>query len=389
MPLEIDIEEVAEGASANPEDRKTQARALQDLHAKRWESLLEGLSVGAVSKTAGERDAKTLKRALDVPVRRGVIRFLYIVVDMTSATADTDYKPRRFEFLVNAVGRFAQRFLQENPLAEIGVAALRDGICEEVVPMSTNSDEVRNRILSTAEAGPKGSMSLVNALVRVQHGLEQAPSYGMREALLFTASLSSCDPPQTSLGEVLEALDRQRVRISVISVSPEFFVLRDVCRRTNGTFQVALDADHFEELWHGHLAPPPCTTEPKLIRMGFPRQSIEGAAPSVCACHMKRHHRLFVCPQCHSRVCQVPIRCPVCELSLVSAPVIARTFRHILRVPPYESGRGEVCQGCGLAGAGNTCSRCRGVFCDACDEFVHDRLQQCPGCLEDLQSELR
>ena len=37
----------------------------------------------------------------------------------------------------------------------------------------------------------------------------------------------------------------------------------------------------------------------------------------------------FTCPRCGSKVCDLPTECPVCSLTLISSPHLARTYHHL------------------------------------------------------------
>ncbi len=94
------------------------------------------------------------------------------------------------------------------------------------------------------------------------------------------------------------------------------------------------------------------------------------------------------------RVEELPGECPVCRLTLVSSPHLARSYHHLFPVPPYEElsaaeaeahaacfGCGEALGGAaGAAGVALRCPRCRNAFCFQCDNYVHEALHNCPGC---------
>lgn len=37
----------------------------------------------------------------------------------------------------------------------------------------------------------------------------------------------------------------------------------------------------------------------------------------------------FTCPRCGCKVCDLPTECPVCSLTLISSPHLARTYHHL------------------------------------------------------------
>lgn len=428
--LAFGVEDVADARDAARAEDRAQARAQAASVAKTWESLLDekgavrtrddiglqglttsgssassgaprprpaGASASASSSSAPAAAAATAPDG-SVP-RRAMVRYVVLLLDMTDAARQPDYKPRRLEFEVEAAGRFARKFLAENPLAELALAVLRDGTCEVAAPLCTNSEEFEERLLKAAADGPRGRMSIASGLLRAKAVLEDLPPYGAREVLMLFASLSNWDPVESPVEGVIAPLQEKKVRVSVVSMSPELHVLRHISTQTGGSLSVALDAGHFEELLFSHVPAPMCgprSLAPKLIRMGFPRQVFEVAGPAACSCHLRLHSRLYMCPQCHSRVCKVPSRCQCCDLPLVSAPVIARSFRQLRPLPAFpplaeeaeavrgaSAAEGSRCCGCQLPGPLHSqCPDCSGRFCEACDDLMHDTLQQCPGCLE-------
>lgn len=416
------VEDIAEGAHGELEDR-SQVRAARAAQASRglWARILEddepdsSGALGAARELTGAgieaaggstaSDAPANMRqvkvngspASDAPVRRGMVRYLYLLVDMTEAARQPDYRPRRHEFAVEAAKSFARRFLSENPLAEVGLVVLRAGTAEVGLALGSSAEEFCERVSAAAAEGPRGRMSLSSGLQRALSGLEDTPSYGTREVLILFASLNTFDAPETPLEGIAEPLQQRHVRVSVVSMSPEVFVLRRICTDTSGTYAVAMNQRHFDELMNEHLAAPECSTHaavPKLVRMGFPRQVIEAAVPAACACHLQPQVRLWICPQCEARVCRVPGRCFVCELPLASSPVLARTSRQLLPPPTFPIAKPDDrwladrrCCGCELPveGVGKSCPDCRAVFCADCDEYIHTGLRQCPSCLEGMR----
>ena len=111
--------------------------------------------------------------------------------------------------------------------------------------------------------------------------------------------------------------------------------------------------------------------------------------------------RRFNCPRCKTNVAELPTECPVCRLTLVSSPHLARSYHHLFPVSPFEEvdsadaqggGAGGRCFGCqgrlgaargargGSLGVRLRCPKCRELFCFDCDTYVHESLHNCPGC---------
>mmetsp|Transcript_30080 Transcript_30080/g.54875 ORF Transcript_30080/g.54875 Transcript_30080/m.54875 type:complete len:405 (+) Transcript_30080:57-1271(+) len=403
MSTAVEVEEVAEGLEDAAEDRELHLRLAGIARARRWEVLLEDQDLQPAAEPAEAPAASVPAAALtaaipaaakdgQLPVR-GVIRYCFLLLDMTDAVRQPDYRPRRHEFIVGAASKFVATFLAENPMGEIGIGALRGGTCEIVSPLSSSAEELSRRLTESSSSGPSGLMSIVTGLLRGLQCLEVMPPYGTREILCVTASLATNDPVETSLDEVVEMLSAQRVMVSVVSVSPEMRALQYTCRTTRGSSAVALNSGHFETLLMKHVHPPASssrTAVARLVAMGFPREVVETQAPMLCICHGWSRRRLYSCPRCEARVCTVPMRCPSCELPLTSTSTLMRSFRHLAPTPAFEADAGGrpvdgSCAGCESVfkphEAASACKRCGSWFCKVCESFLQVELRECPGCL--------
>ena len=98
------------------------------------------------------------------PLQRGIIRHLIIVIDLSSAMAEKDLRPTRYALTLRYAGEFVTEFFEQNPISQLGIIGMRDGIAVRVSDMGGNpSDHITNlQALHTQE--PKGSPSVQNAL---------------------------------------------------------------------------------------------------------------------------------------------------------------------------------------------------------------------------------
>ncbi|KJH50510.1 transcription factor ssl1 [Dictyocaulus viviparus] len=155
-----------------------------------------------------------------------------------------------------------------------------------------------------------------------------------------------------------------------------------------GRYDVVLDADHLDLLLSMHTAPPPSSksTECNAIRVAFPPH-VNIRERSFCVCHPMSSpisSRGFLCEQCGARHCSLPAECRVCRLTLISAPQLARAFRHLVPLPaftPTAVSEGE-CMACErpLVEEGFMCTSCKAIFCLECDILLHESLHVCPNC---------
>ncbi len=217
------------------------------------------------------------------------------------------------------------------------------------------------------------------------------PASNSREILLLFGSLTTCDPG--NIHETIDALARDGVRCSVVSLAAELKVLKDLARRTRGRFGVALNEGHLRDLIFEAVPPPELeassqydkerraarkrdrlqrrmqrggdVTAPEgggsgdeeedseededdddemhdgtdLLCMGFPTRlpptSLSKA--SLCACHSRLRTYGFTCARCAAKLCDVPTDCPVCGLTAVMSTHLARSYHHLFPVPGYRA----------------------------------------------------
>ena len=137
-------------------------------------------------------------------------------------------------------------------------------------------------------------------------------------------------------------------------------------------------------------APPPPlaedATKSSLVQMGFPQKKHVAKDALIVGTGGE-----YVCPRCSGRIDELPSQCPVCRLTLVSSPHLARSYHHLFPVPAFAEYEREEktdvaleCKAC-LAPITGTdlaskCEQCSNVFCFACDCYIHEKLHNCPFC---------
>lgn len=136
------------------------------------------------------------KRLLDAAaaarIRRGMIRYLWLVLDLSVSAAEADIRPTRLAFLANLVPGFVRQFFAQNPLSQLGVMVARDGKAERLTELS-GSPEAHVAAFRRALAA-SGAFSLQNCLDQAVASLQNIPPFGSREVLIIQSSLSTCDP---------------------------------------------------------------------------------------------------------------------------------------------------------------------------------------------------
>ncbi|OMP09731.1 von Willebrand factor, type A [Corchorus olitorius] len=335
-------------------------------------------------------------------IQKGLIRYLYVVIDLSRAASEMDFRPSRIAVIAKHVEAFIREFFDQNPLSQVGLVTIKDGVAQCLTDLGGSPESHIKALMNKLECS--GDSSLQNALDLVDGYLNQIPSYGHREVLILYSALTTCDP-----GDIMETIQKckkSKIRCSVIGLAAEMFICKHLCQETGGTYSVALDESHFKELILEHAPPPPAIAEfaiANLISMGFPQRVAEGSI-SICSCHKEAKVGAgYTCPRCKARLCELPTECRICGLTLVSSPHLARSYHHLFPIAPFDEVPPTLlndpihklqrnCFGCqqSLINPGNkpslsvVCPKCKRYFCLDCDIYIHESLHNCPGLFSTL-----
>lgn len=323
---------------------------------------------------------------------------------------------------------FVTEYFEQNPISQLGIIGMRDGIAMRISDMSGNPTEHIERLKALREQQPQGNPSLQNALEMSRAALFHAPSHGTREILIIFGALLSSDPGD--IHETIAALITDRIRVSIVGLAAQVAICAEICNRTNsgdeGNYRIALDESHLRVLIMAVTTPPVTQTEKQtqssLLMMGFPSKTLgTGRTMSFCACHSKLSRGGYLCSRCDSKVCSLPAECPACGLTLILSTHLARSYHHLfplnnwIEVPWSSAGKSKACHAClapfpevpigrlqveenGVRSEGEPkgtsesgryqCGNCGNHFCIDCDVFAHDVAHNCPGCQADTRGRL-
>ncbi|KAM5584031.1 general transcription factor IIH subunit 2 [Rosa sericea] len=341
---------------------------------------------------------RRLRAASTTRIQKGLIRYLFIVIDLSKAASEMDFRPSRMGVVAKHVEAFIREYFYQNPLSQVGLVTIKDGVAHILTDLGGSPESHVKALMGKLECS--GDASLQNALDLVQGYLNQIPSYGHREVLIMYSALSTCDP-----GDIMETIQKckkSKIRCSVIGLSAEIFICKHLCQETGGSYYIALDESHLKDLILEHAPPPPAIAEfaiANLIKMGFPQRAAESSV-AICSCHKEaKVGDGYTCPRCKARVCELPTECRICGLTLISSPHLARSYHHLFPIVPFDevslslfidqqNKLPKACFGCqqSLLGPGNkpglrvSCPKCKQHFCLDCDIYIHESLHNCPGC---------
>ncbi|XP_035697454.1 general transcription factor IIH subunit 2-like [Branchiostoma floridae] len=370
---------------------------------KTWEVLQED-AAGSLQASVDDIIHRAKRRRLQdrqVNVRLGMMRHLFVVVDMSQSMEDQDLKPTRILVTLKLLENFIEEYFDQNPISQLGVITTKNKRAEKLTELGGNPKRHVTQLRTLSSASCVGEPSIMNSLDLAAQTLKHMPTHTSREVLIIMGSLTTCDPGDINI--TMKMVKDLNIRCSVIGLAAEVQVCKKLCNMTNGTYGIILEDTHFKDLLLEHCTPPPATvnTDSSLIKMGFPQHTIsqdhDSVKPSMCMCHQDTEAQSFTpsgyfCPQCHAKYCELPVECKICGLTLVSAPHLARSYHHFFplenfREIPLEELDAELsrfCTGCQVQLNGPVvycCTRCSRPFCIDCDLFIHETLHSCPGCI--------
>lgn len=351
---------------------------------------------------------------------------MVLILDLSFAMIEKDLRPTRYMLTLKYAAEFVTEYFEQNPISQLGIVGMRDGIAVRVSDMSGNPTQHIERIKALLSQDPQGNPSLQNALEMSRAALFHTPRHGTREVLIISGALLSSDPGDIHL--TIENLINDRIRVSVIGLAAQVAICRELCAKTNAgntdSYNVALHEQHFRELFMAVTTPPITRTtrqsQNSLLMMGFPSRTLAKGVQSdktFCACHSKLSRGGYECSRCGSKVCSLPADCPSCGLTLILSTHLARSYHHLFPLKNWvevawsKSSRSTACFSCrspfpavrrrgsqaggkrldqisgateGLRGMSESgryaCTVCRNHFCIDCDVFAHEVVHNCPGC---------
>ncbi|EMR09740.1 hypothetical protein PNEG_01925 [Pneumocystis murina B123] len=367
-----------------------------------------------------------------VPLQRGIIRYLVLVLDLSSAMAKRDMIPTRYLVEIDHASAFVLEYFEQNPLAQLSILGMREGRAVLISYQGGSPHEHLIALKRLKQMDPSGDVSLQNALEMSRTLLYSAPKHGTKEVLLIFGSLMSLDPGD--IHETIDALIKDKIRVYMVGLSASVSICQKICKETNAgdesSYGIVLNEQHFKDLLMQFVIPPALQksyeSSGTLVMMGFPSKLVE--KETLCSCHSNVIKEGYLCPRCYSNVCSLPINCPNCDLTLIMSTHLARSYHHLFPLKnwvevPWEEAVSTHCYAClmpfpekpkeltsdlfyntinhskeknridSFSVMHNSvsisfryaCSDCHKHFCIDCDVFAHEILFECIGCQTTLK----
>ncbi|KAH9908047.1 Ssl1-like-domain-containing protein [Xylariomycetidae sp. FL2044] len=405
--------------------RKGGKAAWEDIQ-RSWDAVVEGADGSITGTIEGLAEAEKRARLLKdtTPLQRGIIRHLVLVLDMSFAMLEKDLLPSRHELSMAYASDFVREYFEQNPISQLAIIGMRDGIAVRISDMSGNPADHLERLKEWVKQEPQGSPSLQNALEMCRGALFHTPTHGTREVMIVYGALMSSDPGD--IRDTLHSLVNDKIRVSIVGLAAQVAICDELVSKTNdgdnSSYNIALHEQHFRDLLLEITTPPVTRTKEQsnasLLMMGFPSRTLAaGDSINYCTCHNRPTREGYACTRCGSRVCRLPAECPGCGLTLILSTHLARSYHHLfplrnwVEVPWTQARRSKACYSClapfpappgrkgkgkdraekpftakGLSESGRyACEVCLNHFCIDCDLFAHEVLHNCPGCQSDTR----
>ena len=286
-------------------------------------------------------------------IEKGMIRYLYVIIDCTESMNITDIKPNRKLCVLELLKLFIVEYFDQNPLSQLGIITTHNSIAYKLSELSGSPqqqimklhDYIENGIIDSDQssnvsaATSGGEMSIQNSLLVAERTLQQLPSYGSREILFIHSSLHSVDP--SDIYKTIDSIVTKQITVNIISLTAEMYIMTLLAQRTSGTFHVILNKSHLKELLLNYIIPSPLIKQRikqlqrRWIKIGFPSQLID-IYPTLCTCHQLLKYGGYICPKCKCKYCELPCECMVCNTTLILSPHLARTYHHLFPTVPYQ-----------------------------------------------------
>ncbi|ERF75896.1 hypothetical protein EPUS_01262 [Endocarpon pusillum Z07020] len=214
-----------------------------------WENLTEGADGTITGAVEGLLQAGKRQRLLKdtTPLQRGIIRHVILILDLSIAMQEKDLRPTRYHLTIRYASSFVSEFFEQNPISQLGIIGMRDGLAVRISNMSGNPNDHISSLHELRKQEPRGQPSLENALEMARASLFHAPTHGTREVLLVFGALHTVDPNDIHL--TIANLVKDKIRARVIGLAAQVAICAELVTKTNNgdrsNYTIVLHEQHF------------------------------------------------------------------------------------------------------------------------------------------------
>ena len=210
---DLDLDENDEVAGAGGRKKggaKKTTFSWEEEYSRSWDALTEDVHGSLEGAVAAFLTSSKRRRILrdTAAVQRGIIRHLFLVLDLSESMTDRDMRPNRLELTLKYAQEFVGEFFDQNPISQLAIIGTRDGMAERISTLGGNPVEHIKALQNKRKLMASGEPSLQNSLNMARSGLAHLPTHGSREVVIIFGSLTTCDP--ANIHDTIDALVKDR-----------------------------------------------------------------------------------------------------------------------------------------------------------------------------------
>lgn len=313
---------------------------------------------------------------------KGLIRHLNILIDFSPPLDSKDYLPSTKFFILNYLKSFVKRFYQENPISILSISGF-----DEENQFFFDQIYKKSEIEKYYKISSEEQFFLIDLLENVV--LNMNDNY-IKEVLVITNSISS----KYKSSDVITKIQSKNIKIHFISLSGEVTFFKNIAKNTMGTYFVPLDEYATKKALNTFIKPFQINSSARvsMIRVGFPKNISfsnlcqKNSDPFFCICHLKVCDEGYECPSCTSRFCNLPFKCTICDLQLISSLTLAKSvyfYKDPLNFIDINDSEKNICRSCEDENvlSSKKCQKCNSVYCGPCCDYSSSVLRFCMFCL--------
>lgn len=152
------------GAKPSKKKRDRNGSKAWEQSKRTWETDLPEEDDGMLNLAGYEAERRRRLLRDTTPLQRGIIRHLVLVLDMSFAMAEKDLLPTRHRLTLSYAAAFVREYFEQNPISQLGIVGMRDGVAVRISDMGGNPAEHLERLRELEGQDPQGNPSLQNAL---------------------------------------------------------------------------------------------------------------------------------------------------------------------------------------------------------------------------------
>ena len=97
---------------------------------------------------------------------------MILMLDLSMTTAEKDLRPSRYLLSLKFAQDFVLEYFEQNPISQLGVLGLRDGLAVRISDMSGNPNDHVEALQKLRALEPAGDASLQNGLEMARGALQ-------------------------------------------------------------------------------------------------------------------------------------------------------------------------------------------------------------------------